>query len=106
MVDPDPILEPRLNLPPCLLYVLPGILTYMWFINLGMITHLHCYDWTSFDDCVELWVISLLEISHIFPLIVVDINEPVEVGGQTIGLLTDIVDGESQSSKEVMNYIL
>ena len=30
----------------------------------------------------------------------------VEVGGQTIGLLTDIVDGESQSSKEVMNYIL
>ena len=29
-----------------------------------------------------------------------------EVKGQSIGLVTAIVDGESQSSKEVMNYIL
>ena len=28
------------------------------------------------------------------------------VKGWFIGLLTDIVDGESQSSKEVMNYVL
>ena len=30
----------------------------------------------------------------------------VEVKGQSIGLVTAIVDGESQSSKEVTNYIL
>ena len=29
-----------------------------------------------------------------------------EVKGQSIGLATAIVDGESQSSKEVMDYIL
>ena len=29
----------------------------------------------------------------------------VAVKGQSIGLVTAIVDGESQSSKEVMNYI-
>ena len=29
-----------------------------------------------------------------------------EVKGWSIGLVTAIVDGESQSSKEVMNYIL
>ena len=29
-----------------------------------------------------------------------------EVKGQSIGLVTAIVDGESQSSKEVMNYVL
>ena len=30
----------------------------------------------------------------------------VEVKGQSIGLVTAIVDGESQLSTEVMNYIL
>ena len=30
----------------------------------------------------------------------------VEVKGGSVGLVTAIVDGESQSSKEVMNYIL
>ena len=30
----------------------------------------------------------------------------VEVKGQFFGLVTAIVDGESQSSKEVMNYVL
>ena len=75
MVDHDPILELCLNLPPCLPFVLPGILTYLWLNNLGMITQSHCYDQTSFDDCVELWVIAFLEISHIFLLIAVDINE-------------------------------
>ena len=30
----------------------------------------------------------------------------VEVKGQSIGLVTGIVDVESQSSKEVMNYVL
>ena len=30
----------------------------------------------------------------------------VEVKGQSIGLVTAIVDGESQSSKEVMDYVL
>ena len=50
--------------------------TYLfWLNNLGMITQSHSYDQTSFDDCVELWVISFLEISHMFPLIAVDINE-------------------------------
>ena len=109
MVDLDPILEPHLNLPPSLPFVLPGILTYLWLNNLGMITQSHHYDWTSFDDCVELWVISFLEISHIFPLMVVDLNELLYLcrsKGQSIGLVTAIVDGESQSSKEEMNYIL
>ena len=75
MVDLDPVLEPHLNLPPCLPLVLPVILTYMWLNILGTITQSHCYHQTSFDDCVELWMISLLEISCIFPLIAVDINE-------------------------------
>ena len=56
MVDLDPVLEPCLPLPPCLLLVLLVILTYMWLNNLGMITQSYCYDWTSFDICVELWV--------------------------------------------------
>ena len=55
-------------------------------------------------------LISLLQISHIFPLIVVDINElshtSAEVKEQSIGLVTAILDGESQMSKEVMDYIL
>ena len=58
---------------------------------------------------VELWVISFLEISHTFPLIAVDINELAylcRVEGQSIGLVTASVDGESQLSKEVTNYIL
>ena len=42
---------------------------------LGMITQSHYYDQTSFYNCVELWVISVLEIGHVFPLIAVDINE-------------------------------
>ena len=50
--------------------------TYLlWLNTLGMITQSPCYDQTSFDDCVELWVISLSEIGHMFPLIAVDINE-------------------------------
>ena len=50
--------------------------TYLlWLNSLGMITQSHGYHWTSFDDCVELWVISFLAISHMFPLIAVDINE-------------------------------
>ena len=69
------VYRPHLPLPPYLLFVLPVIITYMWLNNLGVITHSHSYNWTSFDHCVELWVISLLEISHIFPLIVVDISE-------------------------------
>ena len=57
---------------------------------------------------VELWVISFLELGCMFPLIVVDINELLylPVKGQTIVLVTANVDGESQSSKEVSNYIL
>ena len=66
MVELDHILEPCLNLPPCLPFVLPVILTYMWLNNLGMITQPHCYNQTSFDNCVELWVLSLVEISCIF----------------------------------------
>ena len=62
--------------------------------TLGTITQSHCYDQSSFDDCVELRVISILEIGHVFPLIVVDTNE-------SIGLVTASVDGESQLSKEV-----
>ena len=54
MVDLDPVLEPHLPLPPCLPLVLPVILTYMWLNNLGTMSH--CYDWTSFDDCIELLV--------------------------------------------------
>ena len=50
---------------------------------------------------VELWVISFVEIGHIFPLIVVDINKL----SYLIGLVTAIVDGESQSSKEVNAYV-
>ena len=75
MVDLDPILESHLNLPPCLPFLLPGILTYLWLNNLGTITQSHCCNQTSFDDCIELWVISVLEMGHIFPLIAVDINE-------------------------------
>ena len=56
LVDLDPAHEPQLPLPPCLPLVLPVILTYMWLNNLGMMTQSHCYDWTSFDICVELWV--------------------------------------------------
>ena len=56
MVDLDPIIELCLSLPPCLLLVLPVILTYMWLNKLGMITQSHCYDWTSIDICVQLWV--------------------------------------------------
>ena len=50
---------------------------YLPFVvnTLCMITQSHCYNQTSFDDCVELWVISVLEISCAFPLIAVDINE-------------------------------
>ena len=54
-------------------------------------------------------LISLLEIGCIFPLIAVDINElssSVEVKGWSIGLVTAILDGESQTSKEVTDYIL
>ena len=53
----------------------------LWLNTLGMITQSHFYDWTSYDDCVELWVISIPEISHMFPLIVVDINEPMYLCG-------------------------
>ena len=50
--------------------------TYLlWLNTLGMITQSHCYDQTSFDDCVELCVISFLEIGHMFPLMAVDTNE-------------------------------
>ena len=45
-------------------------------------------------------VTSVLEISCAFPLIVVDIYELMYLcgsKGQSIGLVTDIVDGESQS---------
>ena len=31
-VDFDPVLEPRLNLPPCLPFILPVILTFLWLI--------------------------------------------------------------------------
>ena len=53
-------------------------------------------------------LISLLEIGHIFPLIVVDIHElsSLEVKGWSIGLATAFLDGESQTSKEVMGYVL
>ena len=37
MVDLDPILKPCLNLPPCLLLVIPVVPTYMWLNNLDMI---------------------------------------------------------------------
>ena len=83
--------------------------TYLlWLNNLGTITQSHCYNWTSFDDCVELWVISFLEIGCMFPLIVVDINELLYLYSSkrvVCRLVTAIVDGESQSSKEVTNYI-
>ena len=108
LVDFDPILEPCLNIPPCLLFILPGILTCSWLNTLGTITQSHCGDQTSFDDCVELWVISFLEINHIFPLIALDISELLYLSvikGQSIGLLTAIVDGESQLSKEVNAYV-
>ena len=58
---------------------------------------------------VELWVISFLEIDHIFPLKAVDINELSYLCGckraVSIGLVTAIIDGESQSSKEVNTYV-
>ena len=53
-------------------------------------------------------LISLLEIGHIFPLIVVDINELSYLcgsKGQSIGLVTAIGDGECQMSKKVIDYI-
>ena len=84
--------------------------TYLlWLNNLGMITQSRCYNWTSFDNCVELWVISFLEISCMFPQIAVDINELSYLcgsKGQSIGLITAIVDSESQLSKEVTNHFL
>ena len=84
--------------------------TYLlWLNTLGMITQSHCYNWTSFDDCVEFLVISLLEISHMFPLIAVDIDELLYLCRSKrgfIGLVAANVDGESQLSKEVMNYVL
>ena len=48
-------------------------------------------------------------IGHIFPLIAVDINELSYLRRskrQSIGLATAIVDGGSQLSKDVMNYII
>ena len=54
-------------------------------------------------------LISLLEISCIFQLIVVDINKLLYLCGSkgwSIGLVTAIVDGESQLSKEVTDYVL
>ena len=54
-------------------------------------------------------LISLLEISRIFQLIVVDINKLLDLCGSkgwSIGLVTAIVDGESQLSKEVTDYVL
>ena len=68
-------------------------------------------SWLLGRSCmgVELWVISLLEIGHIFPLIVVDIKELSYLCRskiQSIGFVTAIVDGESQLSKEAMNYDL
>ena len=57
---------------------------------------------------VELWVISVLEIGHAFPLIAVDINELTYLCGSKRTVyrpFTASVDGESQSSKEVTNYI-
>ena len=76
--------------------------------TLGTITQSHCNDQISFDDCVELWVISILEIGHTFPLIVMVLMNlciSAAVKGWSIGLVTASVDGESQLSKEVMNYI-
>ena len=32
MVDFDPVLEPCLNLPPCLPFILPVVLTFLWLI--------------------------------------------------------------------------
>ena len=61
------------------------------------------------QERVELWVISFLEIGCMFPLIVVDINELSYLcGSRRAGYrpFTANVDGESQSSKEVMNQIL
>ena len=55
-------------------------------------------------------LISLPEIGHIFPLIAVDIINELSYlcgsKGQSIGLVTAILDGESQVSKEVMDYAL
>ena len=56
MVDLDPVLEPCWPLPPCQPLVLPAIRACMWLKDLGTITQSHCYDQTSFDVCVELWV--------------------------------------------------
>ena len=65
------------------------------------------YCFVEYSKCCN-GVISILEIGHAFPLIVVDINEldtSVAVKGWSKGLVTVIVDGESQSSKEVTNHI-
>ena len=40
VVDFDPVLEPCLNLPLCLLFILPGILTFLWLI-LWVQSHSH-----------------------------------------------------------------
>ena len=94
MVDLDPVLEHHLPFPPCLPLVLPVIFTYMWLNNPGMIREM----------------ISLLEISCIFPLVAVDVNELlylcIKVKGWSIDLVTAILDGESQTAKELMDYIL
>ena len=66
--------------------------TYLlWLNTLGIITQSHCYDWTSFDNYDEMWVISFLEIGCMFPLIVVDIvnsHTSAVVKGQSIGLVS------------------
>ena len=49
MVDLGPVLEPCLNLPPFLPFVLPVIITFPWLNNLDMITQSHCYNWTFVD---------------------------------------------------------
>ena len=105
LVDLDPVLDPHLPLPPCLPLVLPVILTYMWLNNLGTITQSHFTIRLLLTSVLNCGLISLLEISHMFPLIVVD-HTSAEVKGWSIGLVTAIIDGESQTSKEVMDYVL
>ena len=63
----------------------------------------HCLTNLLGHNHLELWVISFLEINGIFPLIAVDVNELVPLQlykGQSIGLVTAIVDGEHQLSKK------
>ena len=74
--------------------------TYLSVVNtLGTITQSHCYDQTSFEDCVE------IEISHVFPLIAVDINELVYLCGRKKMVYRPYYSCESQSSKEVTDHI-